>query len=267
MFPTTHHTKKNMPDQGSTDTHASPNHFTITTWNIRGFRRPNVNELAELLQSGAPAVVVVLVLQEVQRRQARRFSQLLSMHHHWSLKHSPIGRLLRNFSEGLGVFSTDSLFDCETVNLTPTVKVTDHRRRLAQFAYLSTIDADIVNVHLASHRDHRARAVQLELILNRIATRGARRCIVAGDFNAAEEPDLYGLLTGAGFLDAWDDPSTPVLRSDRPGYTNPAGRASKRLDRVFVRGFQVEHIDVPQDGPLWMKRSDHLPVTATLSPS
>jgi endonuclease/exonuclease/phosphatase family metal-dependent hydrolase len=275
---------------------AAPNHqpggevpaqlplITLATWNIRGFARPDVVDLAAVLQSqihradtsnGSTIVpgttkmktaraqpLEVAVVQELQRVQAKRLAQLLGMQHVWSFKHSPLGPLVR-FAEGLALFSVYPLSHLETLDLTPRIQRFRHRRRIAQFAYIRQIDADVVNIHLASHGNSSARIDQLRLVLDRVQARGAPRCIVAGDFNAAHEPELYGLLERAGFSDVWLIQNTASTSS---GFTNPAGAAKSRLDRIFVQGLTVNSVDVPPDHEQWVKRSDHLPVFACLEP-
>jgi endonuclease/exonuclease/phosphatase family metal-dependent hydrolase len=254
----------------------------VATWNVRGFARPDCDDLAEVLRSHP---LSLMVIQELQRSQARRLSKRLGMQHLWSFKHSPFGPFLR-FAEGLALFSTETLSNFETLNLTPNIRPHSHRRRIAQFAYLDRLETDVVNIHLASHGDSSARSDQLRVALGRVEQRGARRCIVAGDFNADGEAPLYRALHNAGFSDAWSvRPNvlaaelharevTQEREAERmvgnetstgSGFTNPAGRATARLDRLFVRGFTVLAATIPVDGHEWAKRSDHLPVFARIA--
>ncbi len=254
----------------------------VATWNVRGFARPDCDDLAEVLRLHPLSLIVV---QELQRPQARRLSKLLGMEHLWSFKHSPLGPFIR-FAEGLALFSTETLSNFETLNLTPKIRPHSHRRRIAQFAYFDRLDTDVVNIHLASHGDSSARSDQLRVTLDRVTQRGARRCIVAGDFNADGEAPLYRALHEAGFSDAWsvrpqglateldgalgsDQDARHAIRietSTGPGFTNPAGKARARLDRIFVRGFTVLSATIPVDDHQWAERSDHLPVFGCLQP-
>jgi endonuclease/exonuclease/phosphatase family metal-dependent hydrolase len=255
---------------------AAPNHqhesevtpkaprIRLATWNIRGFARPELADLAAVLNARRqnPEPLSLIVVQELQRAQAKKLARYLGMEHFWSFKHSPLGPLVR-FAEGLALFSVHPLSRMETLDLTPRMQRFRHRRRISQFAYVQHIDADVVNVHLASHTNSSARIDQLQLVLDRIALRGPLRCIVAGDFNAAHEPELYALLENAGFCDVWLVNGTASIGS---GFTNPAGSTKSRLDRIFVRGFTVDSVEVPTDEVNWAKRSDHLPVFACLEP-
>jgi endonuclease/exonuclease/phosphatase family metal-dependent hydrolase len=49
----------------------------------------------------------------------------------------------------------------------------------------------------------------------------------------------------------------------RPARTFPAAMPWLRLDRVYVRGFEVESAQVLH-GPSWARLSDHAPIVATL---
>ena len=204
------------------------------------------------------------------------------MSHNWSFKHAPLGKLFTRFAEGLATFSTEPLTRQETIDLTPQMQSTSHRRRIAQFAYHDRLEADMVNIHLASHQAASARFEQLALALQHVAVRGASRCVIAGDFNASNEPALYVALAKAGFVDMWgpesmsdsgEEPEELVqndglfqTHSSGNGFTNPSGSTHSRLDRIFAKGFTKGSIQIPQDGPEWKKRSDHLPVFAQLLP-
>ncbi len=250
----------------------------LATWNIRGFARPDCVDLAEVLKGQPLALVVV---QELQRSQAKRLAGLLGMHQVWSFKHSPLGPFVR-FAEGLALLSVEPLSRVETLELTEKVKLYTHRRRVAQFAYLSKLDTDVVNIHLASHANSSARMEQLQKVLAAVRSRNANRCILAGDFNAENEQGLFRLLESGGFSDAWtasnrgnEIGATGIKQGEsgraphpgNQGFTNPAGRATSRLDRIFVRGFSVQSARIPSDGPQWAQRSDHLPVFASLEPT
>ena len=48
-----------------------------------------------------------------------------------------------------------------------------------------------------------------------------------------------------------------------PARTFPAALPWFRLDRIYVRGFRVEHAEVLH-GPQWARLSDHAPIVANL---
>jgi endonuclease/exonuclease/phosphatase family metal-dependent hydrolase len=71
-----------------------------------------------------------------------------------------------------------------------------------------------------------------------------------------DEPDVFAVFTAIGLRDAWPR---------GPGFTNPTGAIRQRLDRVLLgAALSAEAIQVPVDGPEWVRRSDHLPVIATI---
>jgi endonuclease/exonuclease/phosphatase family metal-dependent hydrolase len=103
--------------------------------------------------------------------------------------------------------------------------------------------------------------------------------IIAGDFNDWRNT-LSGTLRNAlGVVEAFDQigsnttldelgrtlaARTGSARSVAPARTFPAALPFFRLDRIYVRGFQVEAAEV-MHGSLWAKLSDHAPIVATLA--
>ena len=55
-----------------------------------------------------------------------------------------------------------------------------------------------------------------------------------------------------------------AVKGVTPARTFPAALPFFRLDRIYVRGFTVEHAEVLH-GTLWAKLSDHAPIVASLS--
>jgi endonuclease/exonuclease/phosphatase family metal-dependent hydrolase len=243
---------------------------TLLTWNIRGFLRPDLRDLAFVIRSEGARIVL---LQEVQQRQARVLGDALSMHVFWSFKHSPLGPLGKRWAEGLAILCSDPLANTHEAVLTPSERMWSYKRRVVQYAHIPSLALGVCNIHLASHRDHSARIDQANGVLSMLSTRSsAPNSVVAGDFNASQELDLYAKFEANGFRDAWIkacDPTPAGANPTRPtnpaGHTNPAGSASQRIDRILISpGLAVEAVRVPTDGPSWAKRSDHLPVTARL---
>lgn len=80
--------------------------------------------------------------------------------------------------------------------------------------------------------------------------------IVAGDFN--DWRNYAGqVVTGLGLKEVFSE-----LRS-RPPRTYPSGFPLLRLDRIYVRGFQVCHAEVHYGQP-WSRISDHAALSAEL---
>ena len=99
--------------------------------------------------------------------------------------------------------------------------------------------------------------------------------IIAGDFNDWSNQLSDSLRDRLGVTEVFDE-NLPTrgfgaylrILSGRgpklkPARTFPAALPWLRLDRVYVRGFQIEAAQVLH-GPLWAKLSDHAPIVASL---
>ena len=227
--------------------------WTLLTWNIRGAARPNLPDLAEAIGGYGPDVVL---LQEVWRSQAVRIARAIGFaDSFWSTKHSPFGPLLPTRAEGMAILSKIPLDETSSEVLTSSVRSWSHRRRIVQYAQMPSLGVWVANVHLASHAEADARRNQAAMVATQLgATTGP--WVVAGDFNAADEPAVWKPFADIGVTDAW---------SGGPGFTNPTGAVRQRLDRVLLgAGLVALSVDVPADGPGWVRRSDHLPVIARI---
>ena len=222
------------------------------TWNLQGSHRPDLEEVGALIRGfGAD----VACLQEVWNGQAAQLAAVTGLEHRfWSMKHQPFGPFLRSRAEGMAVLSRFPLASTGSELLTPHAPGWHSSRRILQHAAVPTLGVSVVNVHLSSHSQTAARQVQAARIGERFGRAGG--VVVAGDFNAAGEPDLWAQLDEAGLIDRWDP-------SRGAGFTCRAGRADQRLDRVLTTAdLSVTSMEVPADGPVWARRSDHLPVVA-----
>jgi endonuclease/exonuclease/phosphatase family metal-dependent hydrolase len=100
--------------------------------------------------------------------------------------------------------------------------------------------------------------------------------IIAGDFNDWTNQLSATLRSSLGVTEVFDEnlPSRGFgvyLRSLsgrgpklKPARTFPAALPWLRLDRVYVRGLQIESAQVLH-GPMWAKLSDHAPIVASLA--
>src|SRR5471030_577353 len=100
--------------------------------------------------------------------------------------------------------------------------------------------------------------------------------IIAGDFNdwrntlGAKLRDALGVVEvfdqigGSSTLDELARALSPRKSSITPARTFPAALPFFRLDRIYVRGFQVDHAEV-MHGTLWAKLSDHAPIVSALT--
>lgn len=269
---------------------------TIVTWNVQGSHRLDGAGVAGVIRGATPDVVV---LQEVQRRQARDLAAALGMHCRWAFKHWP----LVTRPEGAAVLSPHPVGGVERLVLR-RAGWWSWRRRIALVATVTTPGGPItvVDTHLSPGSEAgpagRRRREATVLIG---ATPGA---VIAGDLN--EEPGGAALaaLVAAGWVDAWaaahpagaaagatagveageasevsevsevgDAPETPGA-GGTGGATNwtPGPRLGRpptqRLDYVLApAGWRVEVCRVlaaPDELDWFAARSDHLPLLARL---
>jgi endonuclease/exonuclease/phosphatase family metal-dependent hydrolase len=114
-----------------------------------------------------------------------------------------------------------------------------------------------VCVHLSLHE--RGRNRQLEAISGRLKEIASRELpiIVAGDFNDWRHRATAILERQLGMTEV------SVAQSGRAARTYPSMLPVLRLDRIYVRGFEVAGSRV-HSGRHWSMLSDHLPVSAEL---
>ena len=82
--------------------------------------------------------------------------------------------------------------------------------------------------------------------------------IIAGDFND------WGLRTGRIFAERLNMREVFEHHAGKPARSFPSWLPILRLDRIYVRGFQVKHVEV-HSGPQFIKVSDHAILSATLN--
>ncbi len=114
-----------------------------------------------------------------------------------------------------------------------------------------------VCVHLSLHE--RGRSRQLEAISGRLEELASREVpiIVAGDFNDWRHRASAILERRLGMREV------SVARHGRPMSTFPSMLPFLRLDRIYVRGFDIASAEVHRGKP-WSMLSDHLAVSAVL---
>lgn len=123
----------------------------------------------------------------------------------------------------------------------------------------------LFNTHLPYRaEDGAARLKAATLLLARIrAIAGARgQVVLTGDFNTTPDSDVHALLAGA-LADAWD----AAPRRTGPGETfhGFTGRADRRIDWIFTRGFRIRNATTVTDHRGVLQSSDHFPVVAELA--
>jgi endonuclease/exonuclease/phosphatase family metal-dependent hydrolase len=220
--------------------------LTVTTWNLQGSAGPDLAAVAAHLREAAADVVL---LQEVQRRQARDLAAALRVQSwRWSFKHWPV----KIPAEGMAVLGVTGPVEARTVAVTRRWEFWSWRRRIIQLGRFGAVA--VVNVHLTPHgptaEDDRAR--ELRWLLRHVDA--TNPTVIGGDFNATPKSPLFDQLRAAGFHDTPDVGPT--------NWSGPrTGPPTRRLDYLWS-SLDVLTAHVPPFagfGPL----SDHLPVTAT----
>jgi endonuclease/exonuclease/phosphatase family metal-dependent hydrolase len=115
-----------------------------------------------------------------------------------------------------------------------------------------------VNVHLGLLA--RGRRWQLKELCNHIQTLVPPEAplVIAGDFNDWRKEASEDLVGALGMVEVFE-----VTRG-RPARSFPTRMPLFRLDRIYVRGFEVRHAHV-HHGRAWAQLSDHAPLSATLT--
>ena len=246
------------------------------TWNLKGSDAPDVAAVADhLADTGADLVV----LQEVQRRQARAIARRLgAASSRWGFKHWPV----RTWAEGMAVIGVTRPARVRTRALSFRFRLWSWQRRIYQRATVDLAPTPgvpavhppltLVNVHLSPYDRAAMRTAEVGIVATVIGT-APGPIVLAGDLNDDPGADFFARLTAAGLRDAWDDAASPGTRPAtnwrgwRKGTTKDPKR---RLDYVLVSGgVRVVRVDIPRPGDEGFGRfaglSDHLPVAATLA--
>lgn len=250
--------------------YARPVTARIVTWNLQGREQPDVEAVAAEVLAG-PADVVLL--QEIQRRQARALARALGgWSVTWRFKHWPV--VYR--AEGLAILTPTPHTEVRRIVLAHRGAFWSWKRRIAVAATVSGPAGPlrVVDTHLGAGVGDVERARQAALVADLAAgpTAGPDdRSLVAGDMNTAPGSVVTDVFVGAGLRDAWAE-----ARPGDDGHTNwePGPRTEppvQRLDYVFVGGgLSIVDAGVPAFGSPGFERygaiSDHLPLTVTVEP-
>jgi endonuclease/exonuclease/phosphatase family metal-dependent hydrolase len=226
--------------------------ITVMTWNIHGSARPSLQGIASWIELGGASVVL---LQEVQQRQATQLAELLGWESaQWSMKHAPVVKP----AEGLAILSPHPIALVAAPVLSEKAQRTSFRRRIAQIAtiHLPRAVLQVCNVHLASGKSDE-RPGQVRRLMDHLA--GVE--LLGGDFNDGPHSDTIESLLGTGFRRAESDATAWSLRD---GINLP----SLTIDHLLVRGIwktQVTRTLLPSEVRELHGLSDHLPVIAQLA--
>src|SRR5438067_1663835 len=130
-------------------------------------------------------------------------------------------------------------------------------------------------VHLGLFEGSRRRQTDALISAVRDSAEPGEPVIIAGDFNDWRNTLSECLRLNLGVVEVFDELAhgsrigelvRNVAGRERrlvPARTFPAAMPWFRLDRIYVRGFKVEHAEVLH-GPHWARLSDHAPIVATL---
>jgi endonuclease/exonuclease/phosphatase family metal-dependent hydrolase len=233
----------------------------------------------------------VVFLQEVQgrhdRHQARYGEKVRSPHHHWpeAAQHEFLAGEAQHSAYGMNAVYDhghhgNALLSCYPIANMHNHDISDHayEQRGILHCILETAAGKVhcYVVHLGLFEGSRRR--QTEALVNCVKESAGDNepVIIAGDFNDWRNTLSDCLRVKLGVVEVFDelekrssrigDLVRNVAGRERrlvPARTFPAALPWFRLDRMYVRGFKVEHAEVLH-GPQWARLSDHAPIVANL---
>jgi len=226
-------------------------------------RRMVISELREGLRALDPDIVFLQEVQGLNQRHRRRFESYPAVGQHeylagedWQHVYG-VNAVYDHGHHGNAVLSRFPFVSFENQD------VSDHRfeRRGLLHCIVSVPglrrNLHCVCVHLSLHEGGRSR--QLEAISGRLAEIASNNVpiIVAGDFNDWRHRATAILERRLGMQEV------SVAHLGRAPRTYPSVLPLFRLDRIYVRGFEVVSSQVHMGKP-WSMLSDHLAVSAVL---
>lgn len=121
----------------------------------------------------------------------------------------------------------------------------------------SPLPLHCICVHLALNE--KGRRYQIGALIERLLREVPPQApvVIAGDFNDWRNRAGRQLDTGLGLIEAFSD------HRGRSARSFPSSFPLFRLDRIYVRGFRVQHTEVHQGLP-WSRISDHAALSAQL---
>ena len=223
--------------------------WTVTTWNVRGTAKPDLESVAAAIEAESPDVVL---LQEVRQSQVRKLAERLRMRYTWALKHYPFTPLLKDAAEGLAIMTPHALDAAGHSEISDGRTTWTYKRRIAQWCLVGRPDTSayrVYNVHLSPGDDTLPRRTEATVVTELISAHGdAPPAIIGGDFNDDTDATIIFALPGVEHL--------------TPSFTNPALTPTQVLDHVLLPADATNvTTTVPAGGPEWAALSDHLPVT------
>ena len=249
---------------------STPTTLQVATYNIhKGFshfnRRMTVHELRDQLRVIGADVVF---LQEVVGYSARNALR----HNNWPAapQHEFLADTIwSDFAYGRNAVSDDAHHGNAILSRYPIVRVDNEDISTNTVERRGLLHAEIAvpgwaqRLHcVCAHLDltARGRRIQVEAVCERIASLVPMEAplVLAGDFNdwRSKASDALGHL---GVMEVFE------LTQGRPARSFPARLPLLRLDRIYIRGFNVKYARVHR-GDSWAKASDHAALTACLMP-
>jgi endonuclease/exonuclease/phosphatase family metal-dependent hydrolase len=234
-------------------------HKGLSTFN----RRMVIHELREGIRMLEPDLVFLQEVQGQNERHAKRFAGWPGAPQHEFLAGEELKHVYgRNHVHQHGHYGNAVLSRFPVISV-ENEDISDHR--FERRGLLHTVmkvpgwkrNLHCVCVHLSLHE--RGRKRQLDAIIARLEKLVSRDSptIVAGDFNDWRQRASRVLEDGLGMKDA------AMVCSGRHGRTFPSLLPVLRLDRIYVRGFDVVNCNVHRGAP-WSLLSDHLAISADL---
>jgi endonuclease/exonuclease/phosphatase family metal-dependent hydrolase len=236
----------------------------------------------------------VVFLQEVQGRhdryQARYGEKVRTPHHHWPEKAQHEFFAGENLHAAYGMNAVydhghhgNALLSGFPISNQNNHDVSDHayEQRGILHCVLETPSGNVhcYVVHLGLFEVSRRRQTDALVQCVQDSARPDEPVIIAGDFNDWRNTLSDCLRLKLGVVEVFDELERPARFGARIGeiVRNAAGREKRlvpartfpaalpwfRLDRIYVRGFKVEHAEVLH-GPQWARLSDHAPIVANL---
>jgi len=231
----------------------------------------------------------IVFLQEVQGRHDRfqaRYGEAARGHRHWPVtaQHEFFAGESHHSAYGMNAVYDhghhgNALLSTFLIQDTRNHDVSDHayEQRGILHCVLETAACPIhcYVVHLGLFEGARARQTATLIEAVQDSAPNGEPVIIAGDFNDWRNTLSDRLRNALGVTEVFDElgPRSPLGDMVRswagrqprlaPARTFPAALPWFRLDRIYVRGFNVDNAQV-KHGPLWARLSDHAPIVAEL---
>src|SRR5471032_1647169 len=252
---------------------------------VRGL--PRVHALKQAITLFDADVVFLQEVQGKHDRNASRFGAEEHGHKHWpeASQHEFFAGPEHHTAYGMNAVYDHGHHGNALLSKYPIASQTNHdvsdhayEQRGILHCVLNTPKADVhcYVVHLGLFEAGRGRQTQALIDAVLASAPNGEPVIIAGDFNdwrntlsdklrnALGVVEVFDEIGGSSTLDELARALSPRKNGITPARTFPAALPFFRLDRIYVRGFQVDHAEV-MHGTLWAKLSDHAPIVSALT--